>query len=112
LEPAQWILGLYNTIIMNLLDILHFEHEKHINKCFRNLLSRVHGGIWWMDRLVPINIDLITEIRGLPIDGEKLEKYLEDKTKDKAILYDIKEKYGTEKGNRGIGMSDINDPAT
>jgi hypothetical protein len=24
LEPAQWILGLYNTCIMNLLDIPHF----------------------------------------------------------------------------------------
>jgi hypothetical protein len=28
LEPAQWILGLYNTDIMNLLDIPHFGHGK------------------------------------------------------------------------------------
>jgi hypothetical protein len=46
------------------------------------------------------------------MDGEKPEKYLEDKTKEKAISNEIKEKYGTERGNRGIRISDINDPVT
>jgi hypothetical protein len=59
LEPAQWILGLYNTDIM-----------------------KVHRGILWMDRPVPINVDLIATITGLPTDGEKPEQYLEDKTKE------------------------------
>ena len=59
LEPVQWILGLYNTDIMNLLDIPHFGHGKHINKCVKQLLARVHRGIFWMDRPVPINADLI-----------------------------------------------------
>jgi hypothetical protein len=45
LEPAQWILGLYNTGIMNLLDIPHFGCGKHINDCVKKLLARVHGGI-------------------------------------------------------------------
>jgi hypothetical protein len=74
LEPTQWILGLYNTDIMNLLDILHFRHGKHINGCVKQLLARVHGGILWMDRPMSINVDLITEITGLPIDGEKLRE--------------------------------------
>jgi hypothetical protein len=42
LEHAQWILGLCNTDIMNLLDISHFRHEKHINGCVKQLLTRVH----------------------------------------------------------------------
>jgi hypothetical protein len=71
LEPAQWILGLYNTDIMNLLDIPHFGHGKHINGCVKQLLARVHRGILWMDRPVPINVDLIATITGLPTDGEK-----------------------------------------
>jgi hypothetical protein len=111
LEPAQWILGLYNTGIMNLLDIPHFGCGKHINGCVKQLLARVHGGILWMDRPVPINVDLIAAITGLPTDGEKPEKYLEDKTKEKAISDEIKDKYGTYRGNRGIQISDINDPA-
>jgi hypothetical protein len=112
LEPAQWILGLYNTWIMNLLDIPHFGHSKYINGCVKQLLARVHGGVLWMDRLVPINVDLIATITGLPMDGEKPEQYLEDKTKEKAISDEIKENYGTDRGNRGININDINDPAT
>jgi hypothetical protein len=71
LEIAQWILGLYNIGIMNSLDILHLGHGKHINGCVKQLLARVHGGILWIDRLVPINVDLIAAITGLPMDGEK-----------------------------------------
>jgi hypothetical protein len=73
LEPMQWILGLYNTNIMNLLYIPHFGNCKEINGCVKHLLSRVHKGILWMDRRVPINVDLIATIT-LPIDGEKLEQ--------------------------------------
>jgi hypothetical protein len=97
---------------MNLLDITHFGCEKHINGYVKQLLARVHKGILWMDRSVPINIDLIKMIIGLPIDGKKLEQYLEEKIKAKAISDDIKENYGAEMGNRGIGISDVNDPTT
>jgi hypothetical protein len=110
LEPSQCIIGLYNTGIMNLLYISHFGCGKHINGCVKQLLSRVHGGILWMDRPMPINVDLIVAINGLPTYGGNPEKYLEDKTKAKAISDEIKEKYGTERGNRGIGINDINDP--
>jgi hypothetical protein len=46
------------------------------------------------------------------MDGDKPEQYMEDKTKAKAILDEIKAKYGTDRGNRGIKISDINDLAT
>jgi hypothetical protein len=36
-----------------------------------------------MDRPVPINIDLIAKITGLPTNGMKLEEFLDDKTKEK-----------------------------
>jgi hypothetical protein len=29
MEPAQWIIGLYNSGVMNLMDISHFEHGKN-----------------------------------------------------------------------------------
>jgi hypothetical protein len=112
LELAEWILGLYNTGIMNLLDIWHFERGKYINGCVKQFLARVHGGILWMDRPVPINFDLIVDITGIPIDGEKPKKYLEEKAREKSISNEIKEKYGTERGNRGIKINNINDLAT
>jgi hypothetical protein len=97
---------------MNLLDIPHFGCGKHINGCVKQLLSRVHEEILWMDRPIPINVDLIASITRLPADGEKMEQYLEDKTKVKSISDEIKAKYGAERGNRGIKINDINDPAT
>jgi hypothetical protein len=59
LEPAQWILGLYNTGIMNLLDMPHFGRGKYINACVKKLLEMVHEGILWMEKLVTMNVDLI-----------------------------------------------------
>jgi len=59
-EPKQWIPGLYNTIIMNLLEIPHFGRGKDVNSCVKQLLTLVHGGILWMDRLVSIDVELIT----------------------------------------------------
>jgi hypothetical protein len=97
---------------MNLIVILHFGRGKHINGCVKQLLAMVHGGILWMDRPVPINVDLIAKITGIPMDGEKPKRYLEDKTKAKSISNEIKAKYGTERGNKGIRISDINDLAT
>jgi hypothetical protein len=52
LEPKQWIVGLYNTGIMNLLEIPHFGRGKYVNNCVKQLLALVHGGILWMDRPV------------------------------------------------------------
>jgi hypothetical protein len=98
--------------MMNLLDILHFGRGKHINRCVKKMLSRVHKGILWMDSTMSINVDLIAIITWLPTNGEKREQYLEDKTKEKSISDELKDKYGVERGNRGIMIRDINDPVT
>jgi hypothetical protein len=52
LEPTQWIMGLYKSGIMNLLDIAHFENGKNIRICVKHLVVYVHGGILWMENLV------------------------------------------------------------
>jgi hypothetical protein len=39
LEPKQWITGLYNTRIMNLLEIPHFGRGKDVNACVKKLLA-------------------------------------------------------------------------
>jgi hypothetical protein len=50
--PKKWIAGLYNTGIMNLLEIPHFGRGKDVDNCVKKLLEFVHGGILWMDILV------------------------------------------------------------
>jgi hypothetical protein len=90
LEPKQWIVGLYNTGIMNLLEIPHFGRGKDVNNCVKQLLALVHGGILWMDRPVSIDVYLIAKIIGFPTDGENPEQYLDDKTKEKSLAEEMK----------------------
>jgi hypothetical protein len=90
LEPAQWIKGLYNSGIMNLLDIPHFGRGKNVGLCIKQLVARVHGGILWMDRLVQIDMALITKIKGFPTVGAQPEDFLENKACEKELAEQVK----------------------
>jgi hypothetical protein len=110
LEPNQWITSLYNTGILNLLEIPHFGHGKDVNNCVKQLLALVHGGIMWLERPVSIDVDLIATITCLPRKGEKPKQYLDEKTKEKTLEEEMKKKNGTMRGSRGIIINKINEP--
>jgi len=112
LEPKEWIVGLYNIGIMNPLEIPHFGRGKDVNSCVKKLLELIHGGILWMDRHVPIDVDLIAEITRLPTDGEKPGQYLDEKTKEKYMEDEIKRKYGNDRGSKGMTIRQINELTT
>jgi hypothetical protein len=97
---------------MNLLGISHFGRGKDVNACVKQLLEWVHGGILWMDRHESIDVDLIVEITGLPTNGEKPDKYLDDKTKEKSMENEIKNKYETDRGSGGMIIKKIIEPTT
>jgi hypothetical protein len=71
---AQWVTSLYNSGVMNLLDIPHFGHGKNVGLCVKQLLARVHGGILWMDKVVPIDVDLIAKITGISYQWGKARR--------------------------------------
>jgi hypothetical protein len=73
MEPKKRIAKLYNYGIMNLLEIPHFNIGKDTNSCVKQIFACVHGGFLWMDRHVPINVNLIAKLTGLSIDGVKME---------------------------------------
>jgi uncharacterized membrane protein len=83
LELVQWIMGLYNLRIMNLLEIPHFWNGKNVGLCVKQIVAHVHGGILWMDRMVHIEVELIGKLTGLPIVGAQPKEYLENKVKKK-----------------------------
>jgi hypothetical protein len=72
----------------------------------------VHGGILRLDRHISIDVDLTIEITGLPTNGEKPEKYLDEKTKEKTLAEEMKKTYGTVKGSRGIVINRMNKHVT
>jgi hypothetical protein len=56
---------------MNLLEIPQFGREKDFIACIKQLLVRAHGGFLWMERPIPIDVDLISKIIGIPTNGMK-----------------------------------------
>jgi hypothetical protein len=102
LEPCVVDNGLYNSGIMNLLDIPHFGCGKNVGLCVKQLVACIHGGILWMDRPVQIDVALISKITGLPTVGAQPEEYLDNKACEKEIIEQVKAQFGTTRGNRGI----------
>jgi hypothetical protein len=58
LHPKQWVEGLVNTGILNLLEIPHFRRGKDVNNYIKKLLEVLHGGFLWLDE--PVSIDVET----------------------------------------------------
>jgi hypothetical protein len=62
----QWAVRLNQTYILGLLKLPHFGRGQYATTCVKQLLAITHGGDIWLDRPVPITVDLITQISGLP----------------------------------------------
>jgi hypothetical protein len=75
--------------------------------CLHEYMEESYG---WIGRCLSLWTSS-QESQGYPQMGKTREVF-GGKTRAKAISDEIKAKYGTERGNRGIRISDINDPAT
>ena len=76
------------------------------------MLEVTHGGAIWLDKPVPITVDLITQITGLPSRSMDPALILDDKYKEKTLTEEMENKYGTSRGTRGIIIKWINNAAT
>jgi hypothetical protein len=54
-----------------------------------------------MEDSVSIDVEIIAFIKGLPSMGEILVEYLDDKTKEKSLVEEMKKIYDIEKGSAG-----------
>jgi hypothetical protein len=72
----------------------------------------MHGGDVWLDKPIPRAVELIMQITGLPIKGMDLALILDDKSKEKKLAEEMKKKYATDRGTRGIINKWINNVAT
>jgi hypothetical protein len=111
-QPHQWAVGLDRTSILGLLKLPHFGRGQYATTCIKQLLAVMHGGDIWLDRPVPITVELITQITGLPSRGMDPALILDDKSKEKALAEEMKKKYGTARGTRGIIIKWINNAVT
>jgi hypothetical protein len=94
------------------LKLPHVGKGQYAKACVKQLLAVTHGGDIWLEKPVPITIELISQITGLPIWGMDPTLILDDKYKEKALAEEMKKKYGTSRGTRGIMIKQINNAAT
>jgi hypothetical protein len=74
------------------------------------LLSYVHRGYMWLDKLVSIDIDLIVHNTCVPSKGLDLAIEFFDKNKEKSLAESMKDKFHTFQGQRGMDAASISDP--
>jgi hypothetical protein len=94
------------------LNLPHFGRGQNATTCVKQLLAVTHGGDIWLDKPIPITIELIVQITGLPIRGMDPALVLDDKSKEKALAEEMKKKYGIARGMRGIIIKWINNETT
>jgi hypothetical protein len=111
-QPHQWAVGLDRICILGLLKLPHFGRGQYATACIKQLLAVTHGGDIWLDKPVPITVELIAQITGLPRQGMDPALILDDKSKEKVLTEEMKKKYGTARGTRGIIIKWINNAAT
>jgi hypothetical protein len=95
--------------ILGLLDIPHFGRGQYENNSVKQLMAVTHGRYMWLEQLISIDVDIIAYITGSPSRGEDPTHFLEDKTKEKELADEMKNKYGTKRGSRRIIIKCISD---
>jgi hypothetical protein len=111
-QPHQWEVGLDITRILGLLKLPHCGRGQYATTCVKKLLAVTHGGEKWLDKPVPIIVELITQITGLPTQGMDPALILDNKSKEKVLAEEMKKKYGSDREMRGIIIKQINNIAT
>jgi hypothetical protein len=53
--------------------------------CVKQLLAVTHGGGIWLNKPIPIAVQIIAQITGLPTWGMDPALILDDKSKEKAL---------------------------
>jgi hypothetical protein len=95
--------------ILGLLDLPHFGRGKYARICIKQLIAVTHGGDIWLDNIISIDVDITMKFIGFPSWGMDPTQFLDDKTKEKELAKEMKNKYGTYKGTQGIIIKRIND---
>jgi hypothetical protein len=78
-----------------MLDMPHFGRGHDIRNYVKKLMAATHGGYLWLEQIVSIDVDLIAYITVFPTRGETPAQFLDEKTKEKELDAEMKNKYGT-----------------
>ena len=71
-----WTSVLEKFGLLELINMPHFGHLNEAHACVKKLLACFHGGMIWMTMSIPITVELIASITGLPKGGEDPAQYI------------------------------------
>jgi hypothetical protein len=97
-QPPQWATGLDKKGILGLLDLPHFGRGQYTNSCVKQLMTIIHGGDIWLDKLILIDVEIIVHITGFPSWGMNLVQFLDEKTKEKVLVEEMNKKFCIDRG--------------
>ena len=69
-----YFINLFNSIIMNLRNLLVFITIGEVAQCTKLLISRVHDRILWLDKKYLIHVEDIHQFTKLSLKGEDISK--------------------------------------
>jgi hypothetical protein len=67
--PQPWTMDITRSTILNVMKIPHFGKHQEVNVCVKLLLSCFHGGYFWLDRRITVDLALIHRITELSMQG-------------------------------------------
>ena len=83
--PHPWAQGLDRSGLLGLINMPHFGRLNKANAYVIQMLACFHGGMLWLDNPIPVMVDLIAEITGLPKAGEDLAYHFRGRDNDKKL---------------------------
>jgi hypothetical protein len=67
--PQSWTMNLAQSTLLNVMKIPHFGRHQEVNACVKLLLSCYHGGYFWLNHRIIVDLMLINWIIGLSMQG-------------------------------------------
>jgi hypothetical protein len=83
--PHSWTMSLVQSILLNIMKILHFRRHQEVNACVKLLLSCYHGGYLWLNKRITVDSMLINQITGLSMQLLDPQDFYPGKTMDRTL---------------------------
>ena len=89
----------------------HFGWLNEAHACVKQLLACFHGGTLWLNTSIPVTINLIASITGLPKVGEDPTQYIRGRDTYKKLAKKLKEHFCLQRDGHSYRIDNIKSQA-
>ena len=106
--PQPRASGLENNGLLGLINMPHFGRLNEGHACVKKILACFHGGMLWLNVPIPITVDFIVRIMGMPKAGEDPTHYIRGRDTDKKLSKKLKERFVLQNDGCSYCINNIN----